>query len=92
MFRIPSKLLLIFSVWLALTLSVRAQVLDNQMRAVKDALRLWRLKSNQDRRHMDGLSDLSAIMAAEPLREMYTQMKKKDPFSFVPDRALRLLQ
>ncbi|MDT4897526.1 MAG: hypothetical protein QOH25_2603 [Acidobacteriota bacterium] len=60
--------------------------------AVDDAMRLWRMKANLDRRHLDGLVQLSATKAKEPLREMYAQMKKKDPLTFVPDLALRLLQ
>jgi tetratricopeptide (TPR) repeat protein len=60
--------------------------------AVDDALRLWRMKANLDRRHLNELVPLSQTKAREPLREMYTQMKKKDPLSVVPDRALKLLQ
>ena len=60
--------------------------------AIKDAVRLWRTKSNLDRRLLDGLSELAATEAREPLRELYLQMKKKDPLSFVPDAALRVLQ
>ncbi|MBA2733845.1 MAG: hypothetical protein H0U54_13245 [Acidobacteria bacterium] len=60
--------------------------------AFDDALRLWSMKSNLDRRHLNELVSLSKTAAREPLREMYVQMKKKDPLSFVPDRALRLLQ
>lgn len=60
--------------------------------AVNDAVRLWRLKSNLDRRQLDGLNQLAATKAKEPLRELYAQMKKEDPLSFAPDVALRLLQ
>jgi hypothetical protein len=60
--------------------------------AANDALRLWRMKSNLDRRRLDELASLSTTVAREPLREMYAQMRKKDPLSFVPDRALKLLQ
>jgi tetratricopeptide (TPR) repeat protein len=60
--------------------------------ALDDAVRLWRMKSNLDRRHLDGLNQLAATTAKEPLRALYAQMKKKDPLSFVPDMALRVLQ
>jgi tetratricopeptide (TPR) repeat protein len=60
--------------------------------ALDDALRLWSMTSNLDRRYLDELVPLSKTVAREPLREMYAQMKKKDPLSFVPDRALRILQ
>jgi hypothetical protein len=60
--------------------------------AISDAVRLWSTKSNLDRRHLEGLGELAATNAREPLREMYARMKKKDPLSFVPDLALKLLQ
>lgn len=60
--------------------------------AVNDAVRLWEMKSNLDRRQLDGLNQLAATKAKEPLRALYAEMKKKDPLSFVPDMALRLLQ
>ena len=60
--------------------------------AFSDAVRLWKMKSNLDRRPLDGLGQLATTKAKEPLREFYLQMKKKDPLSFVPDAALRFLQ
>jgi hypothetical protein len=60
--------------------------------AVDDAVRLWKMKANLDRRHLDGLAGLAATKAREPLRAMYEQMKKNDPLSFVPDQALKILQ
>ena len=63
-----------------------------QVGAVDDAVRLWKMKANLDRRHLDGLAGLAATKAREPLRLMYERMKKKDPLSFVPDMALKVLQ
>lgn len=60
--------------------------------ALHDALRLWSLKSNLDRRRLEGLGELALTKAREPLREMYERMKKKDPLSFVPEMALKILQ
>lgn len=59
---------------------------------VNDAVRLWRVKSNLDRRLLIELDQLSRTQAREPLRRMYTEMKMKDPLSFVPDTALNILQ
>jgi tetratricopeptide (TPR) repeat protein len=60
--------------------------------AIDDAVRLWRRKSNLDRRHLEGLTELAATKAREPLRQLYTRMKQQDPLSFVPDEALKILQ
>ena len=70
----------------------RVAVSAARMGALQDALRLWSLKSNLDRRQLEGLSELSQTKAREPLREMYERMKKKDPLSFVPEMALKILQ
>lgn len=60
--------------------------------AINDAVRLWRVKSNLDRRLLIELDQLSKTAAREPLRRMYVEMKRKDPLSFVPDAALSILQ
>lgn len=60
--------------------------------ALDDAVRLWSMKANLDRRRLEGLSELATTKAREPLRELYERMKKKDPLSFVPDMALKILQ
>jgi hypothetical protein len=60
--------------------------------AISDAVRLWKMKSNLDLRQLEGLGQLATTKAKEPLREFYLQLKKKDPLSFVPDAALRVLQ
>ena len=60
--------------------------------AVSDSVRLWRKKANLDRRHLHGLDQLARTKAKEPLREMYLEMKKRDPLSSVPDQALMILK
>lgn len=57
-----------------------------------DAVRFWSMKANLDRRRLDGLSELALTKAREPLRGMYERMKKRDPLTFIPDQALRILQ
>jgi hypothetical protein len=63
-----------------------------QAGAVGDAVRLWRMRTNLDRRYLDGLDQLALTKAKEPLREMYLEMKKLDPLSSVPDQALLILK
>jgi tetratricopeptide (TPR) repeat protein len=70
----------------------RISLVAAQTGAVDDAVRLWRIKSNLDRRYLEGLDKLAATKAKEPLRQMYQQMKRSDPLSSVPDAALKLLQ
>ena len=60
--------------------------------AASDALRLWRLKANLDRRDLTGLDQLSRTEAKAQLREFYLQMKKDDPQTTVAESALRTLQ
>lgn len=70
----------------------RISLVAARVGAVNDAVRLWRMKSNLDRRSLGELKELAATPAKEPLRQMYAQMKKKDPLSSVPDIALKVLQ
>ena len=58
----------------------------------KDALRLWRLKTNLDRNDLEGLAELAKTGAKTGLSAMYLQMKHDDPQSVAPDHALRILQ
>jgi len=58
----------------------------------EDALRLWRLKANLDRRDLTGLEQLSQTSAKQSLRDLYLQMKKDDPLTEAPELALRVLQ
>jgi hypothetical protein len=60
--------------------------------ATDDAIRLWRLSANLDRRDLSNLNRLAQTSARPELRKLYLQMKKEDPESFIPEVALRLLQ
>jgi tetratricopeptide (TPR) repeat protein len=60
--------------------------------ATRDALRLWSLKANLDRRELTGLEELSRTELKVQLRAFYLQMKKVDPLTSAPEPALRLLQ
>lgn len=61
--------------------------------AFGDAVRLWKLKANLNRRDLENLSALARYPAiAESLREFYRQMKTAEPFSTVPEMALRKLE
>ena len=60
--------------------------------ATADAIRLWRLSANLDRRDLSNLKQLAQTSARPELRKLYLQMKKEDPESFIPEVALRLLQ
>ena len=57
-----------------------------------DAIRLWRLGANVDRRQMESLKELAARGLKPQLQELYSQMKKEDSQSSIPELALRLLQ
>jgi hypothetical protein len=60
--------------------------------ATNDAMRLWRLSANLDRRAMRNLSQLAQTSARPELLKFYAEMRKEDPDSSIPDMALRLLQ
>ena len=63
-----------------------------QANAIDDAMRLWRKSANIDRRNLDFLTQLAQTKLKPQLVAMYSQMKKEDPLSTVPDDALRILQ
>jgi hypothetical protein len=63
-----------------------------QHNAPDDAMRLWRMSTNLDRRNLEALPQLAQTQAKPQLVEMYSKMKKDDPQSTIPDLALRLLQ
>jgi hypothetical protein len=63
-----------------------------QQNATDDAMRLWRISTNLDRRNLEALEQLAHTKARPQLLAMYSQMKKDDPLSTIPDLALRLLQ
>jgi hypothetical protein len=57
-----------------------------------DAARLWKLRANLNRRNLDNLEYLARNAEIKTaLREFYRQMKAKEPFSPIPDIALRKL-
>jgi len=63
-----------------------------QQNATDDAMRLWRMSTNLDRRNLETLPQLAHTNARPQLLAMYSNMKKEDPLSAIPDLALRLLQ
>ena len=63
-----------------------------QANAIDDAMRLWRKSANIDRRNLDPLAQLAQTKLKPQLVAMYSQMKKEDPLSTIPDSALRMLQ
>jgi hypothetical protein len=62
-----------------------------QQNATDDAMRLWRMSANLDRRNLEDLTQLAQTKARPQLLVMYTKMKKEDPLSTIPDLALQLL-
>ncbi len=58
---------------------------------IADALRVWKLNANIDRRNFYFLSELSLTAAKPLLREFYLQMKKSDALTDAPDKALKML-
>lgn len=61
--------------------------------AYSEALRFWKLKANLNRRDLDYLESLARFSQIEEgLREFYQQMKANEPFSPIPDIALRKLK
>ena len=67
-------------------------VVAAQQNAIDDAMRLWRMSTNLDRRNLDALPQLAQTKAKPQLLAMYSKMKQDDPQSTIPDLALRLLQ
>jgi hypothetical protein len=63
-----------------------------QANAIDDAMRLWRMSANIDRRNLDPLPQLAQTKLKPQLLAMYSEMKKEDPLSTVPDLALQMLQ
>ncbi len=67
-------------------------VVAAQQNAIDDAMRLWRISTNLDRRNLDVLTEMARTQAKPQLVAMYTQMKKEDPISTIPNSALRVLE
>ena len=63
-----------------------------QQNATDDAMRLWRMSTNLDRRNLDNLKELAQTKVRGQLVAMYSKMKTEDPLSTIPDLALQLLQ
>jgi hypothetical protein len=59
---------------------------------VKDAVRLWSIRTNLNRRWLYELNELANTKAKNALREFYLQMKKNDPNTTAPDAALQILK
>jgi hypothetical protein len=57
-----------------------------------DALRLWKINANLDRRKLEGLSALAKTPLKAALRQFYLDLKKADPLTSIPDRALAKLK
>jgi hypothetical protein len=70
----------------------RVAVVAAQQNAIDDAMRLWRMSTNLDRRNLEILPQLAETKAKPQLVAMYSKMKKDDPLSTIADAALRLLQ
>lgn len=58
---------------------------------IVDAVRIWKINANLDRRKLDGIEELAKTGAKPMLTEFYLKMKNEDPLSYVPDKALGYL-
>jgi hypothetical protein len=59
---------------------------------IADAVRIWKIKVNFDRRNLQSLDILAKTPAKESLIQFYTDLKKKDASLEFPDEALKMLQ
>jgi len=81
------------SLWRSLPKALaEVAVVAAQQNEIDDAMRLWRMSTNLDRRNLETLPQLAHTNAEPQLLAMYAQMKQEDPLSTIPDLALRLLQ
>jgi hypothetical protein len=61
--------------------------------AFTDAVRYWKMKANLDRRDLENLQSVAAYAPiVDALRDFYRQMKIDEPYSPVPDTALKILK
>jgi tetratricopeptide (TPR) repeat protein len=67
-------------------------IIAAEQNAIDDAMRLWRISTNLDRRNLESLPQLAQTKAKPHLLAMYSKMKQEDPQSTIPELALRLLQ
>lgn len=80
------------SFWRALPNALaEVAVVAAEQNAIDDAMRLWRVSTNLDRRNLDPLTRLAQTKAKPHLVAMYSKMKADDPLSKIPALALRLL-
>jgi hypothetical protein len=70
----------------------RIAVAAAQKGQIGDALRVWKIYANFDRRRLAELGELAKTEAKMPLREFYAQMKTADSLSDVPEKALSILR
>ncbi len=59
---------------------------------IADALRVWKMNANLDRRNLYHLPELSQTAAKPRLRDYYLHMKKSDALTDAPDAALAMLR
>lgn len=59
---------------------------------IVDAVRIWKINANLDRRNLNGLEKLAETDAKISLCEFYTQMKTTDILSDAPAKALLVLK
>jgi tetratricopeptide (TPR) repeat protein len=62
-----------------------------QAGAVRDAICLWHKRCNLDLTDFCGLDDLAQKGLRDTFRDYYLSLKKRDPESWVPDRALSMI-
>lgn len=58
---------------------------------IADAVRIWKFNANLDRRKLAGIEELAKTGAKPMLTDFYLKMKKEDPLSYLPAKALKLL-
>jgi hypothetical protein len=81
------------SMWRSLPQALaEVAIVAAQQNEIDDAMRLWRMSTNLDRRNLESLPQLAQTNARPQLLAMYLQMKKEDPLSTVPDLALQILR
>ncbi len=56
-----------------------------------DAFRIWKINANLDRRKLAGIEELAKTGAKPMLSDFYLKMKNEDPLSYLPEKAIKLL-
>lgn len=70
----------------------RVAMLHAESGNTDEAVRVWRIKINLDRRETYGLSNIVYTKAKKPIGDIYLSAKKDDPNMTIPDLALQLLK